>query len=197
VLAVGGRPGGTEGKMYALDAYSGEQLWTTPLSGGAMTTPIVADQVALVPIRVGRRYEFVGIDVTTGEELWRRACAGWADASALMALDNRFIINSAGGAIYAIGARDGKDRWTTVLGPVCSDDIPISLKVVLRGGMLFVPADTVYVVRPDNGHIIHSLGGEAPVPDLLQINPACSVFAAEDSGHIAMYNLSSQLRVVS
>jgi outer membrane protein assembly factor BamB len=197
VLVVGGRPNRLEGRMYALDAFSGEPRWDTPLNGGPMTSPIVADGVALTPVRSGPRYEFIAIDIASGRELWRRACSGWADSSALMALDNYFIINSAGGAIYAVGAKDGKEKWSTVLGPVCSDDIPMSLRIVKRGGMLFVPADTVYVVSPDDGRIIHTLGNESPVPDLLNVSPDCAVFAAEDSGHIAMYNLSSQLSVVS
>ncbi len=197
VLVVGGQPKRLEGRMYALDAFSGEPLWETPLNGGAMTSPIVADGVALTPVRSGPRYEFIAIEIASGKELWRSACAGWADSSALMALDNHFIINSAGGAVYSVRARDGKEKWTTVLGPVCSDDIPMSLRIVKRGGMLFVPADTVYVVSPDDGRIIHTLGNESPVPDLLNVGRDCSVFAAEDSGHIAMYNLSSQLSVVS
>ncbi|MCP4602526.1 MAG: PQQ-like beta-propeller repeat protein [Proteobacteria bacterium] len=197
VLAVGGLPGRPEGQMYALNAFSGEQLWVTPLGGGAMTAPIIADDVALVPIRTSSQHEFVAVDVPSGEILWRKSCAGWADPSALMTLDKLFIINSAGGVVRAIGARDAEERWTTALGPSCSDDVPLSLKVVLRGGMLFVPADTVYVMRPDNGQVIHSLGGEPPVPDLLQVDPTCAIFISEDSGHMAMYNLSSSLRVVS
>lgn len=197
VLAVGGRPGRPEGRMYALNAYSGKRLWSTRLGGGAVTAPIVTDGVALVPVRKGRNHDFVGVDVLTGEILWRRPCAGWADPSALMTLDRRFIVNSAGGIIRAIGARDGEERWTTRLGPTCSDDVPLNLKSVLRGGMLFVPADTVYIVRPDDGTIVHSLGGDPPVPDLLHVDSTCAVFVAEDSGHMAMFGLSSCLSVVS
>ncbi len=62
--------------------------------------------------------------------------------------------------------------------------------------MLFVPSDTVYVIRPDDGSILHSMGSEIPVPDLIQVDPSCSVFVAEDSGHIAMYGLSSRLTLI-
>ncbi|MDJ0765144.1 MAG: PQQ-binding-like beta-propeller repeat protein [Myxococcota bacterium] len=196
LLAVGGRPGRPEGRIYALNAFSGEHLWDLPLEGGAVTAPIVADSVALVPIRIGRRCEFAGIDVDQGEVLWRRDATGWADTSALMALDKQFIVNSAGGVIRAIDAHAGGETWTTVLGPTCSEDVPLNLKIALRGGMLFVPADTVYVVSPETGHVIHSLGGEPPVPDLLQVDANCAVFVAEDSGHMAMYSLSSRLAVV-
>ena len=55
----------------------------------------------------------------------------------------------------------------------------------------------IYVVRPEDGNIVHSLGGDPPVPDLLRVDPNCAVFVAEDSGHMAMFGLSSCLRVVS
>lgn len=197
VIVVGGRPGRPEGRIFGLNAFSGELLWNVPLSGGAMTAPIVADGVALIPSRCGKQNELVGVDTTTGEELWRKDCAGWAEPCSLMALDTRFIINSAGGVIRALDARTGIEVWRTALGPTCSDDIPLGLKVVLRGGVLFVPADTVYVVRPDDGHVIHSLGGDPPVPDLLQVDSSCSIFIAEDSGHIGMYHLTNRLMVVS
>jgi outer membrane protein assembly factor BamB len=197
LLVLGGRPSRPEGRMFCLDAFSGEQRWVTPLKGGALTAPIVTDDVALVPVRMGQRHDLVAIDINSGEELWRKDAARWANPCALMALDKRFIVNAAGGSLRAIGARDGEEHWTTILGPTCSDDVPQSLKVMLRGGMLFVPSDTVYVVRPEDGHVIHSLGGEPPVPDQIQVDPNCSVFIAEDSGHLAMYNLTSRLSVVS
>ncbi len=197
LIVVGGRPGRPEGRIYGLNAFSGELIWNVALSGGAMTAPIIADGVALIPARCGRQNELVGVDTATGEELWRKDCAGWAEPCALMALDKRFIINSAGGVLRTLDARTGIEVWRTALGPTCSDDIPLGLKVVLRGGVLFVPADTVYVVRPEDGHVIHSLGGDPPVPDLLQVDPSCSIFVAEDSGHIGMYNLTNRLMVVS
>lgn len=197
LLVSGGRPGRPEGRIYGLDAFSGKPRFGHPLNGGAMTAPIVADGSALVPVRNGRRNELVTIEALTGNELWRRDCTGWADPCALMALDKSFIVNSAGGVLRALNASDGEERWTSVLGPTCSDDIPMGLKVILRGGVLFVPGDTVYVVRPDDGHVIHSLGGDPPVPDLLQVDHDCGVFIAEDSGHVGMFGLTNRLSVVS
>ncbi|MDD5307223.1 MAG: PQQ-like beta-propeller repeat protein [Deltaproteobacteria bacterium] len=196
LLACGGRPGRTDGRMYAIDPYSGELRWQTRLGGGALTTPIGNGGTAIVPVRIGRRHEICALDTATGDMLWRMPCDGFAESCALMALDDSLILNSAGGEIRSLGARDGVERWTTPLGPACSDDVPLSLRVVLRGGVLFVPADTVYVVRPEDGRIVQSMGGDAPVPDLLQVDPDLGVFVAEESGHIAMFGLKSRLSVV-
>jgi outer membrane protein assembly factor BamB len=114
-----------------------------------------------------------------------------------MALNDCFITNAEGGLLSSLDTKTGEERWTTVLGPTCSDDVPFNLKVILRSGLLFVPADTVYVVRPEDGHVVHSLGGEPPVPDLLQVDNAPAVFIGEESGHIAMYDLVGRLSIVS
>jgi hypothetical protein len=196
LIVPGGRPGKSDGRMYALDAFSGELVWDTHLDGGALTAAITAELTVMVPVRSGRRYDLVALDIPSGEQLWRLPCRGWAETCALMALDDAFIVNAAGGTLRSLGARDGQTRWTTVLGPACSDDVPLNLRVSLRGGALFVPADTVYLVRPGDGCVVHTLGGEPPVPDTMQVGADCSVLIAEESGHIAMYELARRLSVV-
>lgn len=198
VIAPGGRFGKQDGRMYAFDAYSGHPVWERPLDGGALTAPIVAASAALVPVRSGKgKHDLVAMGTATGETLWRLPCDGWAESCALMALDDCFIINAAGGVLRSVRALTGEERWSTTLGPTCSDDVPLNLRLALRSGVLFAPADTVYVVRPEDGHVIHSLGGEPPVPDLMFVDPACAVFVAEESGHVAMYELQRRFSVVN
>jgi outer membrane protein assembly factor BamB len=198
VIAPGGRYGKQDGRMYAFDAYRGHPLWERPLDGGALTAPIVADGAALVPVRSANgHHDLVALDTATGETLWRVDCEGWAESCALMALDDCYVINAAGGVLRKVKARTGDEQWCTSLGPTCSDDVPINLRLALRSGVLFAPADTVYVVRPEDGHVVHSLGGEPPVPDLMFIDPTCAVFVAEESGHVAMYELQRRFSVVN
>ena len=196
LVVPGGRYGKQEGKLFGLNALSGEPLWEHHLNGSALTSPISSGKTCLVPVRLGRRSDLVAIDMETGRERWRVPCDGWAESCALMALDDTFIVNAAGGTMRCFNAKDGAELWNTVLGPACSDDVPLSLRVTLRGGVLFVPADTIYVVRPENGEVVHSLGGDPPVPDIMQVDSSCAVFMAEESGHIAMYELVRRFSVV-
>lgn len=197
VIAPGGRFGRQDGRMYAFDALRGHPIWEKPLDGCALTAPIVADGAALVPVRSGEgRHDLVALDTAGGEALWRLPCEGWAESCALMALDDCFVINAAGGVLRRVKARTGVEQWCTALGPTCSEDVPVNLRLALRGGVLFAPADTVYVVRPDDGRVVHSLGGEPPVPDLMFVDPTCAVFVAEESGHVAMYELQRRFSVV-
>ena len=197
LIAVGGRPGRPEGRLFGLDPFSGEPKWRSTLNGGALTAPIISDKTALIPIRSAGRPLLIAVDIQTGEELWRQECDEWDGKCALMALENSFVMNAEGGLLRSVDARTGEERWTTVLGPTCSDDVPFDLRITLRGGLLFVPADTVYLVRPEDGSVVHSLGGEPPVPDMLHVDNDLGVFIGEESGHIAMYDLTRALSVVS
>ncbi len=197
LVAVGGRPGRPEGRLFGLDPFSGELKWKLTLGGGALTAPIVSGKVALVPVRSAGHYELVAVDILTGEVLWRKDHDGGDVKCSLMALSDCFVTNAEGGLLTSLDTNTGEERWTAVLGPTCSDDVPFNLKVTLRSGLLFVPADTVYVVRPEDGRVVHSLGGEPPVPDLLQVDNDLSVFIGEESGHIAVFDLAGRLSVVS
>lgn len=197
VLEVGGRVGKNEGRLYGFDAYSGKCNWSVELHGGAIAAPIATNGVVLLVVSTKRKTDLVAFDTTNGDLLWRIPCDGWAESCSLFAMDDKFILNLAGGTLRALNARTGQDEWTSILGPTCSDDIPLGLGIYLRGGALFVPADTIYVVNPQNGELIHSLGGDPPVPDLLQVNPDCSIFVAEESGHIGMYEIARSFTVVN
>jgi outer membrane protein assembly factor BamB len=196
LVVPGGRFGKVDGRLFGIDAFSGELRWSVTLAGGSLTAPIIADGVAMLPVRRGRRTDLAAFDVATGEPLWRTPCDGWAETCSLLANEDQFIINVAGGTLRSLDARTGLERWVTSLGPTCSDDIPLGLSVACRGDVLFVPADTVYVVHPRSGDVMHCLGGEPPVPDLLNVNERCSLFVAEESGHIAFYELSRRFAVV-
>ncbi|MBN2341371.1 MAG: PQQ-like beta-propeller repeat protein [Deltaproteobacteria bacterium] len=197
VFEAGGRIGKSEGRLYGFNAFSGECNWNVSLGGGAITAPIAADGVVLVPVVSKGKNDLVAFRAKDGKLLWRIPCDGWADSCSLFATDDKFILNLAGGTVRALNARTGEDAWTTILGPTCSDDIPLGLGVFLRGGALFVPADTIYVLNPNSGEIVHSLGGDPPVPDLLQVNPDCSILVAEESGHIGMYEIARSFTVVN
>ncbi|MCK9522615.1 MAG: PQQ-like beta-propeller repeat protein [Proteobacteria bacterium] len=196
LVVPGGRYGKTEGVLFGIDAYSGERRWATSLDGGSLTAPIIASGVAMMPVRKGGHTDLAAFDVQTGAPLWRVPCDGWAETCSLLAYESQFIVNVAGGVLRAIDARSGDERWMTYLGPTCSDDIPLGLAIAAKNGVLFVPADTVYVVDPHSGDVVHALSGEPPVPDLLNVDERGSLFVAEESGHIGFFELARRFAVV-
>ncbi len=197
LVAASGRPSRSEGQLFGIDPFSGELKWRLYLEGGADTAPIISGDVALIPVQTSDCQDLLAVDISQGKILWRKTWDLSGAKCALKALEDSFVINTEGGVLECIDAYSGKQKWHEILGPVCSDDVPHDLYMVQRGGLLFVPADTVYLVRPEDGRVIHSLGGEPPVPDLLQVDQDLGVFIAEKSGHIAMYDLAGSLSVVS
>lgn len=196
-LACGGPPGGRDARLFCTDLASGRLHWVKVLDVG-VSSPVVgaAGGTVVVP---GRHSSggavIVGLDLTTGEERWRRWLEGWSDYT-MLAVDDVIVTCGSGGLVAAVEARTGELRWSLSLGYTDPDDVPRRLEPVLRGGALFVPADTVYVVNPRDGSIIHRLGGEGLVPDLLRVDERCGIYVAEEAGYVAAYGVAANLAVV-
>ena len=57
---------------------------------------------------------------------------------------------------------------------------------MLRSGALFLPQIEVHIMRPRDGAVLGRIATDL-VPDMLRVDEACNVFAAEESGHLAAY----------
>jgi outer membrane protein assembly factor BamB len=105
-------------------------------------------------------------------------------------------------------------------------DVPRRLEPVLRCGALFVPCATlarpettrgskgrrevtheggsggsaagagVAIVRPSDGALIGSITLTEAIPDMLRVDQDCSVFVAEESGHLAAFGPLARLSLV-
>jgi outer membrane protein assembly factor BamB len=197
VVTCAGRGGGRSARLYCADLASGRLQWVASLDAGLAGAPVGAGRDHLVvPARHASGGALVlGLDLTTGQERWRRWLEGWG-AFALLSVDDFVVACGAGGVVAAIDGGTGGLNWCRNFGSVDPDDVPRRLEPVLRGGALFVPADTVYVMNPREGTVIHSLGGESLVPDLLRVDERCGVYVAEESGYMAAYGVATKLSVV-
>jgi hypothetical protein len=77
------------------------------------------------------------------------------------------------------------------------DDVeqPRRLEPVLRNGALFVPQHQVHVVRPRDGEMLGTVPTDL-IPDLLRVDEQCSVYVAEESGHLAAFGVAPKLALV-
>src|SRR5690606_7213908 len=119
-----------------------------------------------------------------------------APATAWLASDGLLFANSASGTLLCLEATTGEVLYSHVFSRHVEADQPRRLEPHLRRGALFVPQHEVKVVRPRTGELI----GEVPcdlIPDLLQVDDACNLFIAEESGHLAAFSVGAQLRLVS
>ncbi|MDI7267541.1 MAG: PQQ-binding-like beta-propeller repeat protein, partial [Myxococcota bacterium] len=192
------RSGRRGASLHLLDAFTGGPLWSRPLPGAPLAGPALCGNVALVatcdPGGAGRP-GITAIETATGVPLWRRAVPGLDRGFAWLPVDDRIVVNVAGGHAVALHAPTGDVAWEMRPGPDSPRDVPARLEPVLRGGALFLPAAAVHVVRPDDGEVIHRLD-EGPVPDYLRVDERCHLYVGEHSGHMSAFGLVARLAVV-
>jgi outer membrane protein assembly factor BamB len=196
-LACGGPPGGRDARLFCTDLASGRLHWVRVLDLGVIGPPVGGrGDVVVIPCRhVSGSSVLVGLDIVTGEDAWRRWLEGWGPYT-LLPVDDDVVACGAGGMVSAIDVRTGGVRWSHSLDAGDPDDVPRRLEPVLRGGALFVPADTVYVINPRDGSVIHRLGGDTLIPDLLRVDEQCGLYVAEEAGYLAAYGVAARLAIV-
>jgi outer membrane protein assembly factor BamB len=197
VVACGGPPGGRDARIFCADLASGRLRWVETLDVGVVGPAVgTAGRVAVLPCRHHRRGSLlVGLDLDTGAERFRTWLDGWG-TFALLPVDDDVVVCGAGGRLCSVSAESGEYRWSRFFEREANDDVPRRLEPVLRGGALFVPADTVYVISPRDGSVIHRLQGDGLVPDLLRVDERAGIYVAEESGYLAAYGVAARLAVV-
>ncbi len=107
---------GTEaGTLYALEAESGDTLWTHDAGGQIFAAPTVADRTVFVTgeDRDALRGTILALRATDGEEVWRYAPNGPnAFVSAITVADGRAFVGMGDGLVRALDAGNGAEVWT-------------------------------------------------------------------------------------
>lgn len=193
VFAVtGSRQGPTRLLCLAID--SGEVRWAVelkerPLSGQAL---LMSTEAVVVPLRSSRGLGAAAFERDTGRPLWQQAPGLAQGPSSWLATEDSVIANTASGTIICLDASTGITRFSHVFSHPVESDQPRRLELHLRQGALFVPQHEAYVLRPRDGELIGTIPCDL-VPDGMRIDDDCSVYVAEDSGHIAAFGTTTQL----
>jgi outer membrane protein assembly factor BamB len=154
LAAVDGRAavyfGAGDGRLYAVDARSGEVLWTLSTDGRIRSTPAVADGRVVVGGSDGVVY---AADALTGRLLWRHETEGATLRSAEFGFDRRTIqsspaiadgrvhVGTRDGTIYTLDLGTGRRLWTASHGSSWINGSP----AVARGLVLAGSSDAQFV----------------------------------------------------
>ncbi|MGM0875162.1 MAG: PQQ-binding-like beta-propeller repeat protein [Bacillota bacterium] len=101
---------GSGGKMMALDAKTGKELWNAKLAGNWIveSTPVVQDGKVYVGSDGGW---VISLDASTGKELWRKKPAGgWMHSMPAIA-DGKLYLGYGGGILVALDTSTGNELW--------------------------------------------------------------------------------------
>jgi outer membrane protein assembly factor BamB len=186
VAGDGGVTGRAPCRLFSLDAWSGElrSVFSLPAHVTPVGAPMPAAETVLLAAHDRRGARVVGLDRHSGEVRFEvAACA--AEASCLL-VDDTLVVNGENGEVVGLDASTGAVRYRHYFPTGAEGDRPRRLEPVLRSGALFLPQIEVHIMRPRDGAVLGRIATDL-VPDMLRVDEACNVFAAEESGHLAAY----------
>ncbi len=200
VIALAGEGSRGPARLHALDAYEGSHQWTADADAPACCAPVAAGDTIAVALATREGIVLSGWDASTGEARFRTpvgAVPGVYNARpAVTAFDDMVVLNLPTGRVVAVDASTGETRWAQTFRAPVADDVPRRLDVQLRAGALFVPQSALHVLRPRDGAVLAQVDACDLVPDLVRVDEQCALYVAEESGHLACYELGARLRVI-
>ncbi|HUV03245.1 MAG TPA: PQQ-binding-like beta-propeller repeat protein, partial [Desulfobacteria bacterium] len=122
----------SEDRMYAVNAQTGDEVWTNPFSC-VMSSPAVSNGKVYIGSSSNKLSCY---DASSGSELWNTTVNGPIYSSPVVANNTVYSgTNTADGTIYALNATDGSLRWS-----YASSNFIMSSPAV-ADGILFIGAD--------------------------------------------------------
>lgn len=100
--------GGLMDQIIALDARSGETVWTYPTAGWVWQTPVLKDGVLYFGDQSGA---FYALDVAEQKSLWGNLQPDGGVVASPLVLDDLVVFVTETGSIYGVSP-DGKIQWT-------------------------------------------------------------------------------------
>lgn len=190
--------GSTNGKLYALDASTGVQLWATLIGKGIFdSSPTVVDGVVYVgafdPQWSNPTGGLFALDAATGTVLWGATSLGPIQGSPLV-WEGVVYIGASDGSLHAFDAAAGVELWAAPMG-----DVIWYSSAVVVDGVLFMGTGNVSV-----SGTMHALDATTGFPlwvttvgDRFNITPAVAdgiVYAGSEDGNF--YAMDSATGVI-
>ncbi|HLY04320.1 MAG TPA: PQQ-binding-like beta-propeller repeat protein [Rhizomicrobium sp.] len=190
--------GSALGSVFAIDAATGAQLWSAPISAdNAASSPAVAN--GAVYINGDKLFSF---DAKTGAQLWSSSIL---DGTSSPAVAGGVVYCSGRGALAAFNATTGAVLWSVSPGGPLSiiGDSPAVAKGVVYAGASVVGqhgsvTGTLYALKAHSGEVIWS----APVASGITSSPAVAngvVYVGSDDGTLYAFDAKTgaELAVVA
>ena len=105
--------GSATGKLYALDAATGQLKWRRQLSGSILAPSLIAGDRVITFCNDGTAY---GTDLATGESAWvfdvpATSLSVRGTAAPVLADDDTVVLASASAYVYGLDVRSGVPKW--------------------------------------------------------------------------------------
>jgi outer membrane protein assembly factor BamB len=143
--------GSSDNGLHAVDASTGESLWTAPLHNVVSSSPALANGV--VYATDGNLFAF---DAATGSQLWEADLAGVASYSSPAVSNGVVYVGSLDGNLYALDASSGAKLWSANTGT------PLFSSPAIVNGVAYVGATEtggyLYAFNASTGALLWQAG---------------------------------------
>jgi outer membrane protein assembly factor BamB/DNA-binding beta-propeller fold protein YncE len=140
--------------VYAIDAVTGNKIWSKPFTDSILSSPAVANGMVYVGCMDHKVY---ALNANTGEIEWEYETLDAIQASPMVAFGRVFIGSGTDDKqIYALDAIDGHLDWTFLTSNLVASTPAVYGDWVLAGGY-----SNIYALDPATGSTVwtHPLGG--------------------------------------
>ncbi|MEV6179888.1 serine/threonine-protein kinase, partial [Streptomyces sp. NPDC052015] len=121
--------GSSDRKLYAVDAETGQRLWSFTTGNSVFSSPAVADGVVYVGSSDRKLY---AVDAETGQHRWSFTTGNSVFSSPAVA-DGVVYVGSWDGKLYAVDAETGQRRWSFTTGSAVESSPAVADGVVYVG----------------------------------------------------------------
>lgn len=151
-----------DGRLYragemgvrALDAATGEIIWTALPRVAASDTPMVSDGTVFVTEEGAPGVTLIALDATTGAEYWRTAYPSSAEYLSVETADTDTVyidVGSVDADVIALDRADGSERWRSTITQPEGQHGRVPTNGMARVGEFLYVGGTV--IDPTNGSI--------------------------------------------
>jgi outer membrane protein assembly factor BamB len=139
----------TDAFLIALNAETGEELWTFDIVGAAASSPAYDDGVIFVSgiYWVNGRSALFAVDAVTGTQRWMFQSEGGSFAT--LSIANGMVFTADDHAIYALDAESGTEQWH-----FSTDASPTGPSIAVANGIVYSIDDvagTLYALDGESG----------------------------------------------
>ncbi|WP_254811093.1 right-handed parallel beta-helix repeat-containing protein [Natronosalvus amylolyticus] len=130
--------GTDDGEVLALDADTGEELWTKELGAAVQTAPSVVDgEVYVGTASFNEDNHLYALDAANGDERWSEPTGDTVRSSPVV-YDDRVYVGTGTDTITAYHQENGTEDWSVDDGPSWATDV----SPVTADGSVFVPIES-------------------------------------------------------
>jgi len=152
--------------LYAIDAVTGEEIWSIEAPGIGGQDPVYADSNIFVASTEGKVFS---INSTSGSYIWQTNIGQVPRYNPPRVVENRLFVTDQLGIAYGVSLGDGSILWRTELsglslgGPAISDDRVLTTSMRPEDG---------YPSQTQSYHFFESNLDEEPVTSLVEMDTA-------------------------